>query len=736
MHVPTRDQLLRSTLTNATYFAYHLRLLVDDLRFAAYENNRLYYAVDFTELYAFAFPSFAVTSLRVFPDDTLDESLIHQGVALSRVFEFRPALLPPYRIELQRFAQNLPQLDFMRTTETARRAQLELRQARSTTPPPAIQSVLSRDDDDILANGLSLPEVDAIMGFLRGSLPSLLELVAGPAQRGSRRMAELQLGDRLRDWPIKLPAVAPDHAVYSRWVTFLRQQRHRGDNDVVDALAAAMVSEANVHSLDHVRFRLITRSMYMHERMALDIATRPGPQAEDHFLRDPSVFAWISGLEERPDGRVVPDDKSILQLESQVTSLEAFVAAAQQLQHVEAGSDALVGTLWNQWSAVRGDFRRLHTDNNIARFFMQTPDVTDKHLVVHEAVPLLRRKLSSATSSVMFRALKDMDQRLADHVTLFSVATYGLRRSYERAIEARVGPDRYAGGAIMASSADVPCRPAFVERDVSTTAERIWTGDGNWSEILELLIAGERHGLHMSHDRLLLIGWLLACYGDWKWAGDFAHQASIAPQVLPSSMFEARFLQISVMVGRARAARDSGEMGEAKRLVATIGQGVDARKYADTVICAELWEEYIDLLSAVLADDGGGPQRLSVLAITGSDRRRSLVAGVAALRLWLLLRQEQLPAMATCAALHGTMLDAHRSTGPAAQLPSDIQLGDLGFQARYPTVRREPSVMLLLDEARALGRSQRTPPDVAERAIVVQGWLASLPSGKREARPN
>jgi hypothetical protein len=297
---------LKEYIQVCTYLAGDLEQAINDLDFASRPGHKIYYAVDFSELYEYIFPSEAYRDFVVFPkafdDDEKEKTsakAIQQLILRYILLELDPkeiVLLPPYLLEFTSFIHKYGSELFVELIKKANRLYKRIQEIASESVNDQILRICQKAQQ----GSLSEEEEKILAQFIEkyGQFQSILENIdsqSSPWQRLKQldpksSFKKLDLSSlQLRD--------ETDTEVYKSWLGKLDAlRRSESPTSKIDAMAIQMLQWINREWPANQRLVLISRSKYMHEIYKQEIDEKCGnweATGDYYLLRHPRVFGLV-----------------------------------------------------------------------------------------------------------------------------------------------------------------------------------------------------------------------------------------------------------------------------------------------------------------------------------------------------------------------------------------------------------------------------------------------------------
>lgn len=541
-----------------------------------------YYAVDFSEIFAYVLPYENVENAPI--GDSWVNDPVRQFYVLSRFFgRGNVILLEPYAIELRAFFDRLltkPDEDLKNVLEDS------VEKFRQVAERRASRDLLKLAQAD---RGLNPDEVEKILGFFQEQAPGLVAFVRGadlqPVHRLKRLLRKrvfISLEDVAEEVP--LPHRDDVRRVYDR-ITTLRGVG-RAQSNYIDARAIELTRLANLQlQAKTTRILLLTRSR---TTMAVVHALSQKPEWEGMkpFVRHPRVFSpkyWP------PTDH---DDITIADLSLRRESLELFINSTEAF--LSSPSEALAeGTVSATLEQVRKDWRDVEA--------LATAFVTDGEMSVRPSTAPASPK---RVAKELLDFLRDPERKFYDYVTSRVEQIFGdLRREREL-----LGVQLNA----KVSEATLPGVMYGIEFESPTLRNRVADYGRRWSISFEEAatlytvapeeIVNDKEQVN-DYERLLAMSVSLGAIRRWAIAERYAEHAMRFGKNQP--VHEAQFFQAFCHRKRSRMGESPADsvkrMRAAKKMLDLAENGrkanncpIDARYLKERAV---LYLEWLDLVN-------------------------------------------------------------------------------------------------------------------------------------------
>jgi hypothetical protein len=295
---------LKEYIQACTLLGEDLNQAILDFDFKADPDHKIYYAVDFSELYEYILPSEAYRDFIYFPqafEDTAQDKAsaiaIQQLILRYILLELDPGqiiLLHPYLLEYSKFIQKYHSDVFRDFIKTANLLYTQFQKISSKKLDKKIIAICQKAHNDPLTTDEENELADFIAEY--GPLKSLIENMDSQDSPG-KRLDQLNVHHTFKKLDSSLLQYESykDYEVYDRWVRKLEElRRSEGPTSKIDAMAIQMVYTINQTWPKNQRLVLITRSKYMHDIYKQEVIEKYWDTTGDYYLlRHPRVFGLV-----------------------------------------------------------------------------------------------------------------------------------------------------------------------------------------------------------------------------------------------------------------------------------------------------------------------------------------------------------------------------------------------------------------------------------------------------------
>jgi hypothetical protein len=510
-----------------------LRLAVehalDDLRWTVEAGGKVVYAVDFSEVFAYAVPDETAAAFQLFElqQQTTEAAHFAQEIALSHLFygtEPNPVLLIPYRLSLQerivRWREDAAAQagTWFANYESIPRDEA-FRQAQRAAEAVLRNEVVDESDRAVLA-----AFVERHGGWL---LAALNGSDAVPLHRVRRLVEDGRLAPT---GELARISVEPEPTTQRRWESRLAEVKRSRWENRLDAMAVAFLAAANqLLRIHKTRLVLVTRSGTMHRIFAEELEAGLWDSGDGHLLRHPwtfHVFATVKGL--RPN-------EQIDRLSQREQALTEFIA--------DAGSR--VGTVpatpeRRELADLMRQFREdaLETDHLAATLGATSSQVASSRLrldtVMQELRPICAALVNDqATRSALAQRLEERSAELVDDHRLLAGMLNLLGDGNTGAVQVSAGHHEDQQGITL--RAWLQQRPYAVELTTETAVQLLdelrveQGGDFRWERFVPFFIRICRHTSRAQrYEGLLAMAFLDCAMGRWDSAERYCEAARAA----------------------------------------------------------------------------------------------------------------------------------------------------------------------------------------------------------------
>jgi hypothetical protein len=315
------DPLLERDIRECTTLVEDLDFLIEDLELKHSRSDALIFAVDFSEIFAFAFPEKIGGQLRIFEAEESVTTAVHQRYVLHKLFAMlgdgelvthsdRLALLDPYGLELANFARRVgsASVESLADDYIAANRELDYLVRNFGSEIQGARELLETTEADE-------SELTRFLEIFEQHAPKMVLLIDRSAIGPRDRVLDLLNKRRLRslqEWNIRDLSVDSD--LQMRWDLALyevRGDRYAG-SCFVDASAMAILHAANkVLGAQGRKLVLVTRSKIMHQLIRREISSGQWGEPSFNPLRHPRYLIPLHTVEGQPIERQIDDLKNL-----------------------------------------------------------------------------------------------------------------------------------------------------------------------------------------------------------------------------------------------------------------------------------------------------------------------------------------------------------------------------------------------------------------------------------------
>jgi hypothetical protein len=506
-----------------------IELLISDLEFVEIHGGTIHYAVDFSEIYAYALPTKTASEYRLFSNEpkTVADSL--QRIALNRFFftlPQRPILLVPYAIELDGFFLELRHGALDDLLEAAISA---FEDAKAIVDAPEFKSISAligqlKDTSKEPTKNQKKAFVSFLEKHAHGVL-WLLELANGsPIKRLQRLFGQdrmIDLYDAIGSEP------GSDSRVEDRWFKSLvarRKAKRRVEVSRTDARAVAMIERANRLLQKHnAKIILVTRSGSIHQVFETEYRKGLWDRSGGHVLRHPRTFGIPDVLEGASNA------VAIQKLRSRLETIQLFLdSVAEGNQSDPSGADpdlsaTLLCEIQNYWTSTEA------LGASLGEALSTSPSISrDVDLLEVEKIMELLKDSNALEEFVVVR-IEELARELQEHHELLAWYIQSGRQLDRDSAESNL-PEKQAeeerGLAIAPEGLPYVLQfSAQSAKEFLEILELLRSSQQNsWSRVLELLKKGFR-GAQSDYERLLAMAYILGALNKWRFAERYCKRA-------------------------------------------------------------------------------------------------------------------------------------------------------------------------------------------------------------------
>jgi tetratricopeptide (TPR) repeat protein len=490
----------------------------------------LRHIVDFSEVFAYAFPNKTLKPMMIFGDENPRNVELLQRDALDNLF-FRAAsgaiILPPHAAEMQRQIAKLRMGFFKDLVNALLAAQLDIER---TVTIPEVRDLIARIQSGAELSEEQLGEALKTLERYATNVVLLHRLGTDPP---FERMMRLARERRIVTLDGRLLDVKPHRPTWDRWFDRLLHDRllatPAGDEErraeiIVtsdsDAMAIGLLHALNHQAASSVRFLFITRSTHMHH--IFDEELKAGLWKEDIFRHPRSFNSLFLRHHMRPSEGTQLTPEQVQQhadeLQNRKASFDLFVSGTRP--RLNAG-EALENdpTFVFQIKKIREEWE---LSGVLASAGGDAPSVDDRRRKVVDVVELLtsRDTFRNLLNRRLDQLLEGVEGRQA--FLGFYAQTESDRTELETAIRAELGEDDQA--ILTTRRYWVPHVLEFMSPELKDWAKSIeQQNDIRWTAITEFL--RQTFSAEAEYERLLAMAYLLASLRKWDFAERFCRKA-------------------------------------------------------------------------------------------------------------------------------------------------------------------------------------------------------------------
>ncbi|HEV7238788.1 MAG TPA: hypothetical protein VGQ36_06070 [Thermoanaerobaculia bacterium] len=355
------DGMLTNPSEEIAQYSRHCERLLHDVNAVLEdyeEHDKLDYAVDFSEIYAFVLPEDSHESAPF--DDGWAGDHLRQALLLSNFFSRRGIVLPePYILELYTFYDRVAVGTFGDETALVVDAIRDLERLRKAGITKHIEELAAKAD----RTGLTSEEIDETIEFFeqRGSL--LISFARGADRTPLLRLKQLFKSQPFVDLETAVPEATAeiDEGVVNDLYRRLKIKRKTGTpaSSKVDALAIDHIRAANrVLQPKKRRLLLVTRSPHMFSALS-DVTNDPAWVGIKPFIRHPRTFSAAYDLPQSADR-----DTFIRRVRVRKEMLELFIHSATEARQTGGITPARYAALKEKMKEIQEEWSSAETLSN------------------------------------------------------------------------------------------------------------------------------------------------------------------------------------------------------------------------------------------------------------------------------------------------------------------------------------------------------------------------------------
>ncbi len=511
-----------------------LEQVISDFQFVHHQHGTIRYAVDFSEIYAYAFPEKTAKEFSLSLIDEPDEanirvSELRQRLALNRLFEGteKVILLEPYITELRAFWARFQQQQVQSFVD-----QMPKLLKISADPKfKELSDIAIQAEQN--AQPLSQADLKKIADYFEEQGEELLYCLALRDRDPISRITRLFQHDRFEDLDalVDVEGLESDRTIDELYERLLARRGEEAKNtdtptaSNLDAIAMALLKVANqVLRSKKIKLLLVTRSEAMHDVFNqiswqdLDDPNQVHPSNEtDKFLRHPRIFSIYSVLDSH-------DPEEVLHLlEERLKTVEAFLApidseglsefsSAQNQAHIRN----CLTQIQRDWKSTKSLEETLDGAADIEKLSTHpaTQQQDDKN--IQRVFQLLNNR--QELKEYIFDRLKDLTKALEQKHGFLSVV-FPKQQALD-AIEAEAHENIY----ILKAPSDVPYSLEFYSDAAKQLLSVFKAGeDYSLNQIFQFVEQGFRE--EPNYEYFLAIACVWGTLGWWKQAETYCESA-------------------------------------------------------------------------------------------------------------------------------------------------------------------------------------------------------------------
>lgn len=521
-----------TTLTKAEFRSHirHFEILETEARHAVEDalfrkkKGRIHIAVDSSEVHSLIFPKDSSDELKLFADDTPEQSFFLHRHALDYLFFRRPEkllILPPHALELQSFVVRLRSGLLAESVRQVIHARKELEAALDSSEARRLQE-LARSIDNVTPEDL-----DRAIEFFEQNVGSLMALADSRSVEPLRIVNRLISEDRFMNIDVIPPSERNDSALIGSdfrqlWTDRLIAIRgaDRAPSCLIDGIAMATIRRANQRLRSrNEKIHFVTRSPRMHQIFDEQFARRMWDDAGGHIMRHPRQYTGVFGWEHEQ-----PEDV-IDRIERRQSSLRFFVNSAH-LRLKESDQEWASGfggnsRLWQEIQSVKSQWHLSSTRESQALASLALREHSDEQPEKRSEMArvLLRIFIGHTPVSDLFqKRIGDIVNNLDRQQQLVAWLLQTDRPDERKDILERIWIAHHAGRTELKSlKLTMPYTLRFEAAELQEWSRSLGSnGEVSWDEVVTVFREGFRSD--EDHERLLAMAFLLGMTGSWQMA--------------------------------------------------------------------------------------------------------------------------------------------------------------------------------------------------------------------------
>lgn len=509
------------------------------------QNNNIYYAVDFSEIYAYVYPDRLARKVTIFPDDSKEQMLAANEYVLNKLFfddiSHPLILLPPSHLELKALLPDVTSDTMIELSQIIGAAETQLRTIRDSEDFKRVQTIV--DGFNQKKQDLSEEDLIVLVQFLETHAQSWSLFLKPDFRRPAYRLRLLLKHAKfssLAELPeLKTATIKPDSETVERWRKRLGEYRKSyptSSNDL-DALAIGYLKNANkFFQTSGLKLVLVTRSTAMQNIFDREDERQYWDPDLGHVLVHPRSFMTLFR-----QSTAEPETVRNLSFQEWLKTLETFIRSAEEeIERCKAGDHhrpqhdfktmyacnwgSLLQNIKSHWRALEN---LLFSDGTLHHFGTSKQRVLSRNLSEFERLLSMVRDDQALQQAISDRVLVLSEEVKDIHINIGFIlpTSHPEEQSIIRdKIALDVNQHAFTRVSIIKSSRySMPFTLEFY-----TGAFESKLGQSDWHSMLRKFIEMKSGG--SQYERRLAMAFLLGTLRRWTQAKDYSDLAIDSPQ--------------------------------------------------------------------------------------------------------------------------------------------------------------------------------------------------------------
>jgi len=521
------NEILDKYIDECKILAEELEGIISDLEFVE-SGGVIRYAVDFSEIFAFAYPQETHKEFSLFSDDPGQLCYFYQWHALHKLFiesKERIILLEPYATELQSLLLRIGKEHALRFDQLLEKLPEFLKKAEEfQSLPEFIELSKLAQDIEKYHRHLTSTEQKRFVTFFEEKSYLMLWALLRPSISPIEQLHQLFLMERFADLDSLVPVDQEfDKPLSEKWferLVALRGKTSRPASNL-DSIAIAMILSANQTLKDrNTKLLLASRSKNMRRVVAEELTNGSWPETIGNVIRHPRIFCAFYQLSEMSPAA------SKKQLQTRLSTVRLFLDAADfprrsksRLVHNSTFLDTLLNRIKGDWRAAKGLSASL-----------EHPAIVPNE-IAHDPSNRLRWVISlfqdrEQFRNLLFARLNELGKALErDHELLGLFISSSINQKLNRPDEnllAEVFRHKYV---LKSNLYTMPYSLQFYSQGALRLFERLnaQSDENRWEDILNIFAEG--FNSKSDYERILVMAYILGTINKWSLAETYAGRA-------------------------------------------------------------------------------------------------------------------------------------------------------------------------------------------------------------------